>query len=92
MTSSPAYLFVIVILVVVVAFLTLSVSVTNVSPGNPLPHTTNYGVTFPEGQTISIANTHINVLSYQNELISDIDATGRNLWWERTGLYQNGVQ
>ena len=55
-------LVVLVIIVVVAAFLTLSVSVTNVSPGTSLPFTTNYGVSFPEGQTITIGNTHINVL------------------------------
>ena len=72
-------LIVFVILLVVVAYLTLSVSVTNVSPGNSLPFTTNYGVSFPEGQTITIGNTHINVLSYQNELISDIDGDRQKL-------------
>jgi hypothetical protein len=72
-------LIVIVILAAVVAVLTLSVSVSNVSPGTSLPFTTNYGVSFPEGQTITIGNTHINVLSYQNELISDIDGDRQKL-------------
>jgi hypothetical protein len=73
------YLIVLAIIVVVVAFLTLSVSVTNVTPGNALPFTTNYGVSFPEGQAITIGNTHINVLTYQNELISDIDGDRQKL-------------
>jgi hypothetical protein len=72
-------LIVLVIIVVVAAFLTLSVSVTDVSPGTSLPFTTNYGVSFPEGQTITIGNTHINVLTYQNELISDIDGDRQKL-------------
>lgn len=72
-------LIVLLIIVVVAAFLTLSVSVTNVSPGTALPFTTNYGVSFPEGQTITIGNTHINVLTYQNELISDIDGDRQKL-------------
>jgi len=73
------YLIVLAIIVIVVAFLTLSVSVTNVTSGNALPFTTNYGVSFPEGQTITIGNTHINVLTYQNELISDIDGDRQKL-------------
>jgi hypothetical protein len=73
------YLIVLVVIVAAVAFLTLSVSVTTVTPGNALPFTTNYGVSFPEGQTITIGNTHINVLSYQNELISDIDGDRQKL-------------
>jgi hypothetical protein len=72
-------LIVLVIIVVVVAFLTLSVSVTNVSPGTSLPFTTNYGVSFPEGQTITIGNTHIVVLSNQGLIITDIDGDKQNM-------------
>jgi hypothetical protein len=73
------YLIVLAIIVAVVAWFSLNVTVTNVSPGTSLPFTTNYGVTFPEGQTITIGNTHINVLSYQNEIISDIDGDRQKL-------------
>jgi hypothetical protein len=73
------FLIVIAIIGVGIAFLTLTVSVTNVAPGNSLPFTTMYGVSFPEGQTITIGNTHINVLSYENELISDIDGDRQKL-------------
>jgi hypothetical protein len=72
-------LIVLALIVVVVAFLTVSVSVTNVSPGNALPFTTNYGVAFPEGKVITIGNTHIGVLSFQNEIISDIDGDRQKL-------------
>jgi pyruvate/2-oxoglutarate dehydrogenase complex dihydrolipoamide acyltransferase (E2) component len=67
------------LIVIAAAFLTLSISVTNASPGAPLPFTTNYGVSFPEGQTVTIGNTHITVLSYQNEIISDIDGDRQKL-------------
>jgi hypothetical protein len=73
------YLIVLAIIVAVVAWLTLNATVTGVTPGNALPFTTNYGVSFPEGQTITIGNTHINVLSYQNEIISDIDGDRQKL-------------
>jgi hypothetical protein len=72
-------LIVLAIVIAVVAWLSLNVAVTNVTPGNALPFTTNYGVSFPEGQTITIGNTHINVLSYQNEIISDIDGDRQKL-------------
>ena len=67
------------IIILAAALLTLDVTVTNVAPGVAMPFTTSYGVSFPEGQTITIGNTHINVLSYQNELISDIDGDRQKL-------------
>ncbi len=72
-------LVVLAILLALIGFLTLSVSVMNVSPGGALPFTTNYAVTFPEGQTVAIGNSQITVLSYQNELISDIDGDRQKL-------------
>ncbi|PKL70044.1 MAG: hypothetical protein CVV30_01340 [Methanomicrobiales archaeon HGW-Methanomicrobiales-1] len=72
-------LVVLAIIVVAIGFLTLSVSVMTVSPGNALPYTTNYAVTFPEGQPIAIGNSHITVLSFQNEIISDIDGNRQKL-------------
>jgi hypothetical protein len=72
-------LIVLVIIIAAAALLTMSVTVTNVVPGNPLPYTTNYGVSFPEGQTIAIGNTQISVLSYQNELVSKIDGDQQKL-------------
>ena len=73
------WIILLVIVILAVSLLTLSVTVTNVTPGNALPFTTNYGVSFPEGQTITIGNTHINVLTFENELISDIDGDRQKL-------------
>src|SRR5674476_1490605 len=73
------YVIILAIVLVAVAWFSLNVTVTNVVPGNALPFTTNYGVSFPEDQTITVGNTHINVLSYQNELISDIDGDRQKL-------------
>jgi hypothetical protein len=72
-------LIVLAIIVGVAALLTLSVSVTDVSTSYAMPFTTSYSVTFPEGQTIAIGNSHMSVLSYQNELISDIDGDRQKL-------------
>jgi len=70
---------VIIIIILAIAFLTLNITVMPATPGVPLSFTTNYGVSFPEGQPITIGNTHISVLSYQNELISDIDGDKEKL-------------
>ena len=70
---------VLVCIIVAAAFLTLSVSVTNTTPGVSLPFTTMYSVTFPESQTIAIGDSRISVLSYENELISDIDGDRQRL-------------
>jgi hypothetical protein len=73
------YLIVLVVIIAIVALLTLSVTVTNVAPGVSMPFTTNYGVSFPEGQTITIGNTHIIVLSNQGLIITDIDGDRQNM-------------
>lgn len=72
-------LVVLVVILAVMALLTLTVSVSTISQGTTLPFTTNYGVTIPEGQPITIGNSHISVLSFQNELISDIDGDRQKL-------------
>jgi hypothetical protein len=73
------YIIILAIIIAIVAWFSLSVTVTTVDPGVSMPFTTTYGVSFPEGQTITVGNTHINVLSYQNELISDIDGDRQKL-------------
>jgi hypothetical protein len=73
------YLIVFVVIVAVVALLTLSVTVTTVAPGLTMPFTSNYGVSFPEGQTITIGNTHIIVLASQGLIITDIDGDRQNM-------------
>jgi len=74
-----AVIIVILVVILAVAILTLNVTVMSATPGVPLSYTTLYGVSFPEGQDIAIGNTHINVLTYQNELISDIDGDKEKL-------------
>ena len=73
------YFIILAIIIAVVAWLSLSVTMTTVDPGVSMPFTTTYGVSFPEGQTITVGNTHINVLSFENELISDIDGDRQKL-------------
>jgi len=72
-------LVVLVIAAAAIAWFSISVTDTDVTPGIALPFTTNYAVSFPEGQTITLGNTHINVLSLQNEVITDIDGNRQKL-------------
>lgn len=67
------------IVILIVAFLTIGVTTTTVSEGASFPYTTTYGVSFPEGETITIGNTHIIVLSYENEMVADIDGDREKL-------------
>ena len=44
-----------------------------------MPFSSKYSVTFPIGQQVTIGNTHITVLTYQNELLSNIDGDQQKL-------------
>jgi hypothetical protein len=72
-------LVVIVIVFAAIAWYSLSETVTSVTPGTPLPFTTNYAVSFPEGQTTTLGNSRINVIWFENELITDIDGAKQKL-------------
>ena len=63
----------VIIIILVAALLTLNVTITNPVTGISMPFSSNYSVTFPEGQQVNIGNTQITMLAYQNELISNID-------------------
>jgi hypothetical protein len=72
-------LVVLAIIIAAIAWVMVSVTVTDVTPGIPLPFTTNYAVSFPEGQTISLGGSRMNVLYFENELITDIDGAKQKL-------------
>jgi hypothetical protein len=72
-------LVIIVIVFAAIAWFSMSETVTSVTPGTPLPFTTNYAVSFPEGQTTTLGNSRINVMWFENELITDIDGAKQKL-------------
>ncbi len=72
-------LIVLVIIAAAIAWFSVSATITDVTPGIALPFTTNYSVSFPEGQTVTLGNSHVNVLSDQNEVITDIDGNRQKL-------------
>jgi hypothetical protein len=72
----------IVVLVLVIATLavfTLTVAVMGSQAGTQFPYTTNYRVTLPDGEPVTIGNSHILVASYNNELFCDVDGTKEKL-------------
>ncbi|MFZ0005253.1 MAG: hypothetical protein WAK45_05165 [Methanoregula sp.] len=73
------FIIVLAIIVIIAAFLTVSVQVTNVSPGDVLPYTSSYGTSFPEGQTIQIGNTQISAISYGNSVTTDVNGNQQQL-------------
>ncbi|MEN6394928.1 MAG: hypothetical protein ABFC78_00395 [Methanoregula sp.] len=70
---------VLVIILIAAALLTLSVTVTNDASGVSLPFTANYGVSFPDGETITIGNVQIKTLSSGDLIITDIDDVKQNM-------------
>ena len=72
-------LIVLIIIAAAIAWFSVSVTNTDVTPGVALPFTTMYAVSFPEGQTVTFGNSHVNVLSVQNEVITDIDGDRQKL-------------
>jgi hypothetical protein len=72
----------IIILIIVLltsAVLLLNVTVVGADSDVTYPFSTMYGVSFPEGQTITVGNMRVLVLSFENELISDIDGSREKL-------------
>ena len=72
----------IVVLVLVLgtlAVFTLTVAVMGSLSGSSLPYTTNYRVTLPDGERVTIGSSHILVASYDNELFCDVDGTKEKL-------------
>jgi hypothetical protein len=72
----------IVLLILVIATLavfTLTVAVLESQTGTQFPYTTNYRVTLPDGEPVTIGSSHILVASYDNELFCDVDGTKEKL-------------
>jgi hypothetical protein len=68
-----------VVIVAVIAVVTLTVAVLDTKTGTEFPYTTSYRVTLPDGQPITIGNSHVLVTSYNDELIADVDGTKEKL-------------
>lgn len=72
----------IVVLILVLATLavfTLTVAVMGSLSGSSLPYTTNYRVSLPDGEPVTIGSSRILVASFDNELFCDVDGTKEKL-------------
>lgn len=80
-TGTKILIGVIVFVIVLLAAVVLTLSVTTVNPeqGATYPHTTTYVVSFPEGDAVNIGTTRIVVLSYENEMVADVDGDREKL-------------
>ncbi len=66
---------IVLILVAILAagLLTLNVTVTDPREGVAYPYTTTYVVLFPDGERVTVANTQMMALTYENEMIIDVN-------------------
>ncbi len=67
------------IVILVTAFFSITVATTGPTGGAAFPYTTMYAVSFPEGQQMVIGSTHIVVLSFENEMVADVDGVREKL-------------
>jgi hypothetical protein len=63
----------------VLAVVTLTIAVLETQAGTEFPYSTNYRVTLPDGEKISIGSSSILVTTYENELIADVDGSKEKL-------------
>jgi len=70
---------VLVIILIAAAILTLTVTTVNPEQGATYPYTTLYAVSFPEGEAVNIGTTRMVVLSYENEMLADVDGNREKL-------------
>ncbi len=73
------WLIAIVIVVAVIAVLTLSVAVLEQPTGSSFPYSTTYRVSLPDGQTVTIGNSRILVLTMGNEVDTSVDGSKERL-------------
>lgn len=70
---------VLIIILMAAAILTLTVTTVNPEQGATYPYTTLYAVSLPEGEAVSIGTTRMVVLSFENEMLADVDGNREKL-------------
>jgi hypothetical protein len=71
----------VVLFIVIIAAAILTLSVATISPRQDAayPYTTAYAVSFPEGEPVNIGTTRFVALSYQDEMVADVDGNREKL-------------
>jgi hypothetical protein len=78
-TKILLWLIAIVVVVVILAALTLTVTVLDTPTGSSFPYTTTYRVSLPDGETVTIGNSKILVLTMGNEVDTSVDGSKERL-------------
>ena len=67
------------VIIIIAAFLSLSVATISPRQDAAYPYTTVYAVSFPEGEPVNIGTTRFVALSYQDEMVADVDGNREKL-------------
>jgi len=68
-----------IVLIAIIAVFTLTIAVLEVDAGTQYPYVTTYRVSLPDGDPVTIGKTRIAVMSYGNEVLTDVDGTKEKL-------------
>jgi len=63
----------------VIAVVTLTVAVIESDTGTSFPYSTSYRVSLPDGEPVTIGTTRIIVMTYENEVVTDVDGIKEKL-------------
>jgi hypothetical protein len=66
-------------LIAIIAVFTLTIAVLETDAGTQFPYVTTYRVSLPDGDPVTIGNTRIVVMSYGNEVLTDVDGNKEKL-------------
>jgi len=70
---------VLIALVAIIAVFTLTIAVIDTKTGTEYPYVTTYKISLPDGEPVMIGNSRIVTMSYENEMIADVDGTKEKL-------------
>jgi hypothetical protein len=68
-----------IVVISVLAVVTLTVAVLDSQTGTSFPYTTSYRVSIPDGQPVTMGSTKILVMTYENEVVTEVDGVKEKL-------------
>lgn len=68
-----------IIVVGLLVALTLTIAVLDTPAGTSFPYSTTYRVSLPDGQPVTIGSTKILVMTYENEVVTEVDGVKEKL-------------
>ncbi|MFA4877118.1 MAG: hypothetical protein WC586_06860 [Methanoregula sp.] len=70
---------VVIVLIATLAIVTLTIAVLDTQAGTQFPYVTSYRVSLPDGEPVMIGNSRIVTMSYDNEMVADVDGSREKL-------------